>query len=137
MKIALWTAHILLIVVFGMSGYIKAFTPIEELASQMDWVTSVPAWMVRLAAVSELSAVLALITVPLIKRYTIFVPLAAVGLTLIMIGSLFVLVPRGEPIIFNLVIGGVAAFVAWGRWKVMPVGEGVKIMSTIKPITYY
>jgi len=90
----------------------------------MAWVNSVPVWMVRLAAVSELSAVLALIIVPLVNRYTIFVPLAALGLTLIMIGSLFVHVPRGEPVIFNLVIGGVAAFVAWGRWKVMPVGDG-------------
>ena len=124
MKIALWIAHILLIIVFGMSGYAKVFTPIEELASQLAWVTSVPVWMVRLAAVSELFAVLALITIPLIKRYTFLIPLAAAGLTLIMIGSLFVLVPRGEPIIFNLVLGGVAAFVAWGRWKMMPVGEG-------------
>ncbi|MCH8299972.1 MAG: DoxX family protein [Candidatus Marinimicrobia bacterium] len=124
MKIALWIAHILLIFMFGMTGYMKAFTPIEELASRMDWVTSVPVWIVRLAAVSELSAVLALIAIPLIKRYTFLVPLAAAGLTLIMVGSLFVHVPRGEPFIFNLVIGGVAAFVAWGRWKLMPVGEG-------------
>ena len=124
MKIALWIAHILLIIVFGMSGYTKVITPIEELASQMAWVNSVPVWMVRLAAVSELFAVLALITIPLIKRYTFLIPLAAAGLTLIMIGSLFVLVPRGEPIVLNLVLGGLAAFVVWGRWKRMPVGEG-------------
>jgi len=123
MNIALWIAHILLIIVFGMAGYAKAFTPIEELASQMAWINFVPVWMVKLAAVSELFAVLALITIPLIKRYTILVPLAAVGLALIMIGSLFVLVPTGGPIIFNLVIGGVAAFVAWGRWKVMPLNK--------------
>ncbi len=124
MNIALWIAHIQLIIAFGMSGYAKVFTPIEELASQLAWVTSVPVWVVRLAAVSELFAVLALITIPLIKRYPFLIPLAAAGLTLIMIGSLFVLVPRGEPIIFNLVLGGVAAFVAWGRRKRMPVGEG-------------
>ncbi|MCZ6901115.1 MAG: DoxX family protein [Bacteroidetes bacterium] len=124
MKIALWIAHILLILMFGMSGYIKVFTPIEELASRMAWVTSVPVWMVRLAAVSELAAVLALIAVPLVKRYSILVPLAAAGLALIMISSLFVHLPRGEPIIFNLVMGGVAAFVAWGRWKMMPLSKG-------------
>ncbi|TFB13125.1 DoxX family protein [Candidatus Marinimicrobia bacterium MT.SAG.4] len=123
MKIALWIAHILLIFMFGMTGYMKAFTPIDELASRMDWVTSVPVWIVRLVAVSELSAVLALITIPLIKRYIILVPLSAAGLTLIMVGSLFIHVPRGEPFIFNLVIGGIAAFVAWGRWKVMPISE--------------
>jgi len=124
MKIALWIAHILLILMFGMSGYIKVFTPIEELASRMAWVTSVPVWMVRLAAVSELAAVLALIAVPLVKRYSILVPLAAAGLALIMISSLFVHLPRGEPIIFNLVMGGVAAFVAWGRWKMMLLSKG-------------
>jgi len=124
MKIALWIAHILLIFMFGMTGYMKAFTPIEELASRMDWVTSVPVWIVRLAAVSELCAVLALIAIPLINRFTILVPLAAAGLTLIMVGSLFVHLPRGEPFIFNLVLGGVAAFVAWGRWKVIPIREG-------------
>ncbi len=124
MKIALWIAHILLILMFGMSGYIKVFTPIEELASRMAWVTSVPVWMVRLAAVSELAAVLALIAVPLVKQYSILIPLAAAGLALIMISSLFVHLPRGEPIIFNLVMGGVAAFVAWGRWKMMPLSKG-------------
>ena len=86
----------------------------------MAWVTSVPVRMVRFAAVSELFAVLALITIPLLKRYTISVSLAAAGLTLIMISSLFVHIPCGEPIIFNLVMGRVTAFVAWGRWKVMP-----------------
>ena len=126
MNIALWIAHILLIIVFGMSGYAKVFTPIEELASQLAWVNFVPVWMVKLAAVSELFAVLALITIPLIKRYTILVPLAALGLTFIMIGSLFVLAPRGESIILNLVLGGVAAFVAWGRWKVMPLSKGAQ-----------
>ena len=128
MNIALWIAHILLIIVFGMAGYAKVFTPIEELelASQMAWVTSVPVWMVRLAAVSELFAVLALIAIPPIKRYTFLVPLASIGLTLIMIGSLFVLAPRGESIILNLVLGGVAAFVAWGRWKVMPLSKGAQ-----------
>jgi len=45
-------------------------------------------------------------------------------LTLIMISSLFVHLPRGEPIIFNLVMGGLAAFVAWGRWKMMPLIKG-------------
>ena len=124
MNIALWIAHILLIIVFGMAGFAKVFTPIEELASQMAWVNVVPVWMVRFAAVSELFAVLALITIPLIKRYIFLVPLAAIGLTLIMIGSLFVLVPLGESIIFNLLFGGVAAFVAWGRWKIMPKSEG-------------
>ena len=123
MNFALWIAHISLILVFGMAGYAKVFTPIEELASQMVWINFVPIWMVKLAAVSELFAVLALITIPLIKRYTFLVPLAAIGLTLIMIGSLFVLVPLGESIIFNLVIGGLAAFVAWGRWKVMPLSK--------------
>ena len=126
MNIALWIAHILLIIVFGMSGYAKVFTPIEELAAQLAWINFVPVWMVKLAAVSELFAVLALIIIPLIMRYTILVPLAALGLTFIMIGSLFVLAPRGESIILNLVLGGVAAFVAWGRWKVMPLSKGAQ-----------
>ena len=50
MKIALWIAHILLNVVFGMSGYIKDFTPIAELVSQMAWVNSIPVWMIKITS---------------------------------------------------------------------------------------
>ena len=122
MNIALWIIHILLIAFFVPAGYVKTFTPMSELTSQMAWVSSSPVWIVRLPGVAELSAALALIIIPIVKKYTFLVPLAALGLTLVMILSVFVPEQAGDQSIFNLVIGGLAAFFAWGRWKVIPLG---------------
>ena len=123
MNIALWIIHILLIAFFIPAGYVKTFTPIDVLNSQMAWVNFVPVWVVRLPGIAELAAALALIIIPIVKKYTFIVPLAAIGLTLIMILSVFVPDMAGDQAIFNLVVGGLAAFFAWGRWKVIPLGE--------------
>ena len=122
MNIALWVIHILLIVFFGLAGYSKIFIPISDLASEIPWVLAVPVWMVKLPGVAEFSAALALIIVPIVKKYTFLVPLAASGLTIIMILSVFVPTLDSDQVILNLVAGGLAAFFAWGRWKVIPLG---------------
>ena len=123
MNIALWIVHILLVAFFMPAGYVKTFTPMSELNSQMAWVTSVPVWVVRLPGIAELSAALALIIIPIIKKYTFIVPLAAIGLTIVMILSVFVPDHASDQGIFNLVVGGLSAFLAWGRWKMIPLGE--------------
>jgi len=48
-------------------------------------------------------------------------PLAASSLTIIMIGATALSVPQGAAMaIFPLLIGILAAFVAYGRWRVAP-----------------
>ena len=50
------------------------------------------------------------------------VPLAAAGLTLVMIGAIIFHVSRGEyqNIAFNVILAALSAFVAYGRWRLVP-----------------
>jgi len=47
-------------------------------------------------------------------------PLAAAGLVVIMIGATVVSIPMGAVAALPLVVGILAAFVAYGRWRVAP-----------------
>ena len=61
----------------------------------------------------------------LIKRYTYLVPLAALGLVLVMIGAMIFHITRGEVqnIVMNVILAVVLAFVAYGRWKLRPLED--------------
>ena len=47
MHIALWVVQILLAVLFLMTGAMKAFMPLDEVAKTMRWVPDVPVGLVR------------------------------------------------------------------------------------------
>lgn len=123
MNIALWAVQVLLAAAFGMAGYMKISVPIEELVKQMAWVGGSPVWVVRLAGVTGLLGSIGLIlpaATQIMPSLTVF---AAVGLALQMALAMGLHTMRGElamlPI--NLVLGVLAAFVAWGRWAKAPI----------------
>jgi uncharacterized membrane protein YphA (DoxX/SURF4 family) len=121
LNIGLWVVQGLLAVAFLMAGGMKAFTPIAELGAQMNWVNFVPPFAVRLAGISELLAAFGLILPALTRIKPILTPMAALGLIAIMVPAAGLHLAIGEPIIVNLVLGGLAAFVAWGRFKKAPI----------------
>ena len=123
LRIALWVAQILLAVAFGMSGLMKLTTPVADLAQQMAWVGSVPAGLVRFIGAAELAGAIGLILPALTRIQPRLTALAAVGLIVVMVLASIVHASRGEfgmlPV--NLVLGALAAFVAWGRGKAAPI----------------
>lgn len=124
MNKVLWVLQVLLALVFAMSGYMKGFTPIEELTAQMLWPGRVPEWAVRTAATAELLAVLGLILPSVTRIKPILTPVAASGLVVVMLlAAVFVHVPAGETqgVVVNAVLGSLAAFVAYGRFKLAPI----------------
>jgi hypothetical protein len=82
-----------------------------------------PLAVVRFIGVSELLGAMGLILPAATKIKPFLTPLAALGLLTIMILAMAFHLSRGEvqatPI--NIVLGGLAAFVAWGRTKKVPV----------------
>jgi len=123
LPIALWIAQLLLAVMFGMAGLMKLTSPIAVLAQNMAWVGSVPAALVRFIGLAESSAALGLLLPSLTRIKPSLTPLAAAGLVLIMVlASLFHL-SRGEAqmVPINLLLGAIAAFVAWGRFTRAPI----------------
>jgi uncharacterized membrane protein YphA (DoxX/SURF4 family) len=122
--IILWIVQILLAVAFGMAGVMKSTQPVEALVEGgIAWAAQVPLLMVRFIGVSELLGAVGLILPAATKIKPGLTPLAALGLLTIMILAMAFHLSRGElqatPI--NILLGGLAAFVAWGRTKKVPI----------------
>ncbi|MFT3712139.1 MAG: DoxX family protein [Archangium sp.] len=123
LNIALWIVQVLLALAFGMAGLMKSTAPIEELAKQMVWPGAVPPALVRFIGVSELLGGIGLLLPSLTRIQPKLTALAAAGLVVVMILAAGFHVSRGEygGLVPNFVMGGLAAFVAWGRFKKAPI----------------
>ena len=123
MNITLWLVQILLAVMFGMAGAMKVMTPIDALAQQMGWPGTVPEPLVRFIGVSELAGAFGLILPSLTRILPSLTSLASAGLVVVMVLAAAFHVSRGEiqALPINFILGGLAAFVAWGRTKKAPI----------------
>jgi uncharacterized membrane protein YphA (DoxX/SURF4 family) len=118
LSISLWIAQILLALVFGFAGAMKILTPIEELAKNAAWIKD-SAFLIRFIGTSELAGALGMLLPSLTRIKPKLTSLAAVGLVIIMILATGFHLIRGEAkvIPMTLLLGAMAAFVAWGRYR--------------------
>jgi uncharacterized membrane protein YphA (DoxX/SURF4 family) len=123
MRYALWIVQILLALAFLAAGFMKLTMPVEQLAQNMVWVSDVPAWLVRFIGLAELAGGLGLILPALTRIQPQLTSLAAAGLALDMFLAAIFHLTRGEFgfIVPNLILLALAAFVAYGRWKLVPI----------------
>lgn len=122
LNIGLWATQIVLGAMFIMIGAMKTFTPIEQLAEGLPWVAEQAA-LIRFIGVSELAGGLGLILPAALRIRPGLTPLAALGLLIIMILATGFHAMQGEwsSLPVNIVLGGLAAFVLWGRTKKAPI----------------
>ena len=120
MTYALWIVQVLLALLFVFAGGMKLVLPIEEMTKQMP----MPGGFLRFIGVAELLGGLGLILPGLLRIRPGLTPLAAAGLVIIMIGATVIsfLVGGALMALLPLVVGILAAFVAYGRWRVAPHG---------------
>ena len=119
MNITLWIVQGLLAAIFGSGGLVKALQPQKRLYDQgLTWVEDFSPGAVKAIGALEVAAAVGLVLPAVTGLAPVFVPLAAVGLGLMMIGAAVVHVRRGEiPFIaVNAALLAAAAFVAWGRF---------------------
>jgi uncharacterized membrane protein YphA (DoxX/SURF4 family) len=118
LSISLWIAQILLALVFGFAGAMKILTPIEELAKNAAWIKD-SAFLIRFIGTSELAGALGMLLPSLTRIKPKLTSLAAVGLVVIMVLATGFHLVRGEAkvIPMTLLLGAMAAFVAWGRYR--------------------
>ena len=119
MIVALWIVQGLLAVIFLFTGGMKLALPIDVLTKQMP----LPGWFVRSLGVAEVLGALGLLLPGLLRIQPHLTPLAATGLVIIMIGAIaFTLVIGGGGVLvlIPLVVGLLASFVAYGRWRLAP-----------------
>lgn len=121
--IGLWAVQVLLGLMFAMAGVMKSTAPIEQLAANMPWVAQVSPLFVRFIGVSELAGALGLILPAATRILPFLTPLAGAGLALIMVLAAGFHAMHGEygVIGMNVVLGGLAALVAWGRLAKAPI----------------
>jgi putative oxidoreductase len=127
MHAALWIVQILLAIVFLMTGAMKAFMPLADVARTMHWVPDVPAGLVRFIGLAELAGALALLLPSATKIYPKLTPLAAVGLGVVVVIGAILHFTRGEGALtpLNFILAAMAAFVAWGRTQKAPISAGM------------
>jgi putative oxidoreductase len=123
LNISLWVAQVLLALMFIMAGAMKSTQPVEELAKAMSWVNDYSAGMVRFIGVSELLGGIGLLLPAILRIKPILTPLAALGLFIVMVLAFGYHVSKGEYVLLptNLVLGAIALFIAWGRYKKVPI----------------
>ena len=123
MTYALWIVQVLLALLFLFAGGTKLVLPIEVLKSMgSPNQIPLPALFLRFIGVCEVLGALGLILPGLLRIRPGLTPVAAAGLVIIMIGAT-VLTIAGEgvaPALVPLVVGILAALVAYGRWRMAP-----------------
>ena len=124
MHVALWAAQLLLFLAFAASGSMKLALPIAELARQAEWAADVPVALVRFIGVAELAGALGVVLPAATRIRPGLVPLAAAGLATVMSLAIVFHAVRGDDafaFVFPPVFGALAAFVAWGRSRRVPI----------------
>lgn len=123
MTYALWIVQVLLALMFLFAGGTKLVIPPDVLASMgSPNQIPLPGWFVRFIGVVEVLGAFGLLLPGLLRIKPWLTPLAAAGLVVIMIGATVLnIVADGVAAgVVPLVIGLLAAFVAYGRWRLAP-----------------
>ena len=118
MTYALWIVQGLLALLFLFAGGMKLVLPLEKLVGPVP----VPGLFLRFIGVAEVLGAIALILPQFLGIRPGLTPLAAAGLVIIMIGATVLTVAGGDVVLalIPLVVGFLAAFVAYGRWRLAP-----------------
>ncbi|MFF7390828.1 DoxX family protein [Streptomyces scabiei] len=119
MNVTLWIIAGLLAAAFLAAGLMKTAQSKEKLsASGMTWVDSFSPGMVKTIGALEALGAVGLILPAVLDVATVFVPLAATGLAVTMLGAVVFHLRRGETkeTAPSLVLLVLAIVVAWGRF---------------------
>jgi hypothetical protein len=123
MTYILWFIQALLALLFLFAGGTKLVLPLDVMKSMgSPNQILLPGLLIRFLGVVEVLGALGLILPGLLRIKPGLTPLAAAGLTVIMIGAVALTI-AGDGVaaaLFPFVTGLLTAFVAYGRWRLAP-----------------
>jgi uncharacterized membrane protein len=117
--VALWVVAGLLSAIFLMAGIMKMTQAKEQLAEKMGWVEHYEPRAIKLIGLLEVLGAIGLILPAVTNTVPILTPLAAIAITLLMVGAMSRHLSRGnetQMVVMNMVFLLMALFVAWGRF---------------------
>jgi len=116
----LWVAQLLGAAAFFMAGSFKTFSPGAELAAAG---MAEPLAILRIAGISEVLGAAGLVLPAGLRIAPRLTPIAASALTLVMVLAVLTHVLAGDfgGTVPSLVLGGLSAFIAWGRFTRAPI----------------
>jgi hypothetical protein len=126
MDVTLWIVAGLLAAAFALGSVSKVFVPKEKLAAAPGggWVEDFSAGEVRALGVVDVLAAAGLVLPAALDIAPVLVPLAAVGVVLLMAGAVIIRLRSRHvahaTIAVDLIYLALAAFVAWGRFGPEP-----------------
>ena len=131
MTYALWVVQILLAALFLFAGGMKLVLPLEKLVGPV----ALPGGLIRFIGVVEVLGAVGLILPAALRIKPWLTPLAALGLVIVMIGAVVITVIAGDPFaaVISAVVGLLAAFVAYGRWRLAPIADSSD-RSKLQPV---
>jgi hypothetical protein len=133
LSVVLWVLQGLLGVFFALaSGLPKLILPLDTLPMPIP----LPEPFLRFIGVAEVLGGLGLILPGLLRIRPGLTPLAAAGLVLVTIGATVYQLAAGQPesAVFAGVLGLLAAFVAYGRWRLAP-HRGAPRRAGLQPVS--
>ncbi len=115
----LWVVQALLALTFICTGVMKLTMPLEA----MTMPVPLPGLFVRFVGLCESLGAIGLILPALSRIRPGLTPLAACGLVVIMVGATTLTAISGPVVMaaLPLIVGSLAAFVAYGRWHQVPI----------------
>lgn len=123
MNILLWIIQALLALLFLFAGGTKLVLPIDVLLKMgSPNQVHLPGLFLRFLGVCEVLGALGLILPGVFRTRQGLTRLATAGLAILMVGATVVTIIGDGivPAIFPLITGVLAAFVAYGRWRLAP-----------------
>ena len=118
----LWALQILLGIQFVAVGILHFVVP-EGLPATLDWMYDLSDTLHVITGIAEILGGLGLILPAATRIMPELTVLAAAGLVLVMVGAVIYHLGRGEVVnvVGNVILGGLAAYIAYGRWKREPI----------------
>jgi uncharacterized membrane protein YphA (DoxX/SURF4 family) len=123
LNIGLWVVQVLLALLFLWAGGMKLVMPLEKLTAGP---VHLPGLFLRFIGVAEILGGIGLLLPGLLRIRPILTSWAAAGLVIIMIGAVVITLQGGAGAgmaLIPAVTGLLAAFVAYGRWRLAPLGS--------------
>jgi len=122
LRIALWSAQIALAIVFALAGEMKVSMPATDLAKM---APGFPLAFLRFIGIAELAGAIGIILPALTRIAPVLTPLASSGFVLVMASAGVLHLVRGQfgELAVVVVLGALAYFVAWGRFKGAPIAR--------------